>query len=345
MQRPDAIEESSGTDLSTGATAARANIPRSSSPTRLSATAATATTTAPPQSQRRSREWLAVPGPLRRLFDAFPLLIYPPNEAPLRSRPRKDLPSLYVFSTEHDAGLGRPSFNPGCLKWQTYLRFNKVRLHIVPSNNHASPTGALPFLLVPPSTSSSVQASTSGPQQTSRVVGSNKIQTWARDQGYTACSEPSDQRYDAVFSLLDNRIRKAWLLTLYINPHHKHVMREQYIEPSTSNSVVRKILTHQLRRAAQAELLKSGEATAFDVHGIFADADDALGALSMLLRGDEWFFGTASPSLFDASVFAYLHPILERGNRGWCDRRLITAVIRRSNLVRHRQRILDTYYS
>ena len=82
----------------------------------------------------------------------------------------------------------------------------------MPSNNHASPTGALPFLLAPPpSTSSSVQDSTSGPQQTCRVVGSNKIQSWARDQGCTACSEPSDLRYEAFLSLLDNRIRKAWV--------------------------------------------------------------------------------------------------------------------------------------
>ncbi|KAI9757317.1 MAG: hypothetical protein M1815_001403 [Lichina confinis] len=135
------------------------------------------------------------------------------------------------------------------------------------------------------------------------------------------------------------------LLTLYVNPRHNHIMREQYIEPSTSNSVVRKILAHQLRRAAQAELLKSGEAPALDVDGTFADADDALGALSTLLGGNEWFFGATSPSLFDASVFAYLNPILERSAHGWRDLRLITAVISRPNLVIHRQRIFDEYYS
>ena len=123
MQRPDPIEESSGTDLPE-ATATRVNTSRSSSSTQLPAAAAnTSTTTAPPQRLRRPREWFAVPGPLRRLFDAFPLVTYPPNEAPLRSRPRKDLPSLYVFSTEHDAGHGRPSFNPGCLKWQVRCNF------------------------------------------------------------------------------------------------------------------------------------------------------------------------------------------------------------------------------
>jgi hypothetical protein len=66
----------------------------------------------------RVRNLFSIPEPLKRLFDKVPVLTYPPDELPQRTpRPTK-LPSLYVFIGDEDAAAGRPSFNPGCLKWQ-----------------------------------------------------------------------------------------------------------------------------------------------------------------------------------------------------------------------------------
>jgi hypothetical protein len=66
----------------------------------------------------RVRNLFSIPAPVKRLFDKVPVLTYPPNELPQRTpRPNK-LPSLYVFIGDEDAAAGRPSFNPGCLKWQ-----------------------------------------------------------------------------------------------------------------------------------------------------------------------------------------------------------------------------------
>jgi metaxin len=66
----------------------------------------------------RVRDLFSIPAPVKRLFDKVPVLTYPPNELPQRApRPTK-LPSLYVFIGDEDAAAGRPSFNPGCLKWQ-----------------------------------------------------------------------------------------------------------------------------------------------------------------------------------------------------------------------------------
>lgn len=61
-----------------------------------------------------------IPRPLQYLFDSVPLRVYEATELPARSRPATSdtLPTLYVFASEEDARLGRPSFNPGCLKWQ-----------------------------------------------------------------------------------------------------------------------------------------------------------------------------------------------------------------------------------
>jgi len=66
----------------------------------------------------RVRDLFSIPAPVKKLFDKVPVLTYPPNELPQRTpRPTK-LPSLYVFIRDEDAAADRPSFNPGCLKWQ-----------------------------------------------------------------------------------------------------------------------------------------------------------------------------------------------------------------------------------
>jgi metaxin len=65
---------------------------------------------------------MQIPRPLQQLFDRFPLRTYEANDLPERSQhlTSSDLPTLYVFSTDSDARLGLPSFNPACLKWQVW---------------------------------------------------------------------------------------------------------------------------------------------------------------------------------------------------------------------------------
>lgn len=60
----------------------------------------------------------AIPEPVKRVFNNFPLTTYEPNELPARAPKQRDEPTLHVFATPEDASRGRPSFNPGCLKWQ-----------------------------------------------------------------------------------------------------------------------------------------------------------------------------------------------------------------------------------
>lgn len=68
--------------------------------------------------RERIVEIFEVPKPVKKLFDAVPLVTYPSNELPERSPEKTELCSLYVFCTADDAERGRPSYNPGCLKWQ-----------------------------------------------------------------------------------------------------------------------------------------------------------------------------------------------------------------------------------
>jgi metaxin len=90
---------------------------------------------------------------------------------------------------------------------QTYLKLCDVNFQIVASNNHASPSGALPFLL--PSTTDTTKPAP--------PVLSAKLQKWVLETGRTKVEESEDARYEAYLSLLDHRIRRAWVCLL---PYH-----------------------------------------------------------------------------------------------------------------------------
>ncbi|MCJ1456265.1 hypothetical protein MMC28_006625 [Mycoblastus sanguinarius] len=336
-----------------------------------------------------SRQWFSTPQPIKRLFDKFPLQTYSPNELPLRTAAYRNQNALYIFTTEDGAKDGLPSFNPSCLKSQAYLKFQGVDFVTIPSSNHASPTGALPFLL--PSTSSPNPST-----ETNQPVISNRIQRWASEKitrksiyradfdsnsvhmqdrrepeheargaakGRRSREHPSDMRYEAYMSLLDSRIRHAYvryptltspalspnpltqfyyqLYSLYLtSSNFDSIVIPYYINPSTSNSLVRLTLSHQLRCAAETELLK--QSPMIDVEAIYRDCDKAFEALAELLGKDEYFFGEEKPGLFDASVFAYTNVLLD--NRlDWRDGR-IGKGLRYGRLLEHRTRIMEGWF-
>lgn len=103
---------------------------------------------------------------------------------------------------------------------------------------------------------------------------------------------------------------------------------------------MRLALAHQVQSAAEAEVLKATRAAVVDTARIYADARAAFEALAVLLgesRG--WFFGCETPTLFDASVFAYTHLLLDE-EFGWVDRRLSEVLKEFPALVRHQERLL-----
>ena len=114
-----------------------------------------------------------------------------------------------------------------------------------------------------------------------------------------------------------------------------------YVAPTSSNALVQASISHQLRTAAEAELLK--HSSTIDAADLYSEADKAFEALSTLLGDDEWFFGNEKAALFDASVFAYTHLLLDK-KLGWKEDKLCRALRQRENLVQHRQRLLVRYY-
>lgn len=146
-------------------------------------------TTTEPQATSR---WFAIPAPLRSLFKLFPLTTYPPEPLPYRSpstsRPR---PRLYIFANE-DSEL---SYNPSCLKSQTLLRIAGVDVDLVPSNNHASPSGALPFILT----------------EGGRPVTAERIAGFAREESGRELKQGSEGKVEAYRALISQAIRPAWV--------------------------------------------------------------------------------------------------------------------------------------
>ncbi|PLB35020.1 putative mitochondrial outer membrane protein (Sam35) [Aspergillus candidus] len=277
----------------------------------------------------RARDYFTVPAPIKRIFDQFPLITYSPNELPQSAWATQHGNRLFVFADPGSARRGRPSFNPQCLKWQAYLKFVGIDFDLVPSTNHASPTGALPFLLP------------AHPVGGNTPIPSGKLQKWAIEQVHCEEEQQLNLRFEVYASLLDNRLRNAWLYALYLDQaNFNAVARRIYVEPSTTNGLVRAALSFQLQQAARDELLKTAEY--IDASALEAGAGEALEALATLLGDDQHFFGRPHPGLFDASVFAYTHLILDE-RMGWKRNRLGQLLQQHENLVQHRERLLKFF--
>jgi metaxin len=281
-------------------------------------------------SNSSSRDWrdmFAVPPVIKQVFAKFPLSTYTANALPTRSPTHRDQHTLYTWTNTQDTNT--PSFNPTCLKWQTYLLFNDIAFRVQPSNNHASPSGSLPFLL--PANSTKPIASAKFEDWTTTAQGERKISTITQSS-----------RQEIYTSLLDHAVRRAWLYLLYLDPDNfSHVAKRLYITPSSSSTFVTMAISYQLKEAATQELVKITPVV--KAEDILTEAGDAFEALSTLLGGEKWFFGSSTPTLFDASVFAYTHLLLDEG-MGWRNNPLAERLATFGNLVGHRERILGKYY-
>ncbi|KAI1453528.1 hypothetical protein F4805DRAFT_363125 [Annulohypoxylon moriforme] len=282
--------------------------------------------TKPNQKQSKMSGWLAIPAPLARLFKKFPLLTYPPNELPARSPSARDVATLYVFISDRDALNGLPSFNPNCLKWQTFLKMAGVDFRVISSTNHASPSGALPFLLPP---SSPIP------------VPSTQLEQYAAENGTTKIPDSSNPKIEAYESLLDDRIRNAWLYALYLSRANTALLSQLYINSVSASRIVRKTTLYHLRNAAEGDILRSSGTPVVNARALYEGARGAFEALSTVLGDEDWFFGTAQPGLFDAKVFSYTHLLLDE-RLVWGDWTLTEIVMEFPNLVAHRDRILES---
>lgn len=134
------------------------------------------------------------------------------------------------------------------------------------------------------------------------------------------------------------------LYCIYLSHNFTSFAEPLYILSTSSNPFVRLAIARELQTAAEKELLKFS--TVISAETLYNQAEEAFAALEMLLGKDDWFFGASSPGLFDASVFAYTHLLLDEGlGKGWLDTRLRDALMSRKRLTMHRDRIVGAYFS
>lgn len=212
----------------------------------------------------------------------------------------------------------------------------------VSSSNHASPTGSLPFVI--PATS----CANSSVLDLVRPIPSHQIQAWASKPGAISKTQSDSDRYEAYLSLLDHRIRKAWLHTLYLSQSNfDAVARPLYINPATSSRPARLVLSHNLQAAALEELTKASTSSVIDLDALYRESDNAFSALSDFLGDEDWFFGEAEPGLFDAGVFAYTHLLCDK-EMGWkTEVERLGKSLREGkwkNLLAHERRVFNKCY-
>jgi metaxin len=130
---------------------------------------------------------------------------------------------------------------------------------------------------------------------------------------------------------------------MYLDPlNFEKVARPLYVSSATSNGLSQVVLANQLQSAAQTEILKW--TAVIDANELYENAEAALSALSKTLGSDNWIFKTTSPSLLDASIFAYTHPLVDP-KLAWQNKKLTQILFKFQNLVDHHDRIFGLYYS
>lgn len=140
-----------------------------------------------------------------------------------------------------------------------------------------------------------------------------------------------------------NLANTTQLYSIYLSHNSTAIAEPLYILPTSSNPFVRLTIARDLRLAASTELLKFS--STINAETLYNQAEEAFAALETLLGDDKWFFGASRPGLFDASVFAYTHLLLDDNlGRGWADTRLRDALMARKRLITHRDRVLTQYY-
>ncbi|EPS45244.1 hypothetical protein H072_769 [Dactylellina haptotyla CBS 200.50] len=289
---------------------------------------------------------------IRVLFDRFPIYIYPTDPVPMTARefqttlskqPKDDIygtNTLYVFSLPGDAQNCAPSFNPGCLKWQTYLKIRGVGFCIESSSNHASPTGSLPFLIA-----EAAPIAGSSERHLPKTIPVSKLAQWVEDNapGSVNQTNPDTPDYRAFTSLIDTSIRQAWLYALYIDSTNFKAQTKPRYTYSTPIWPVNYFLGLQMRQAALDNLKINTEVSKITGRMIYLRAKEAWAALGALLGGQKWFFGAQDAGIFDASVFAYTHLILNQDLEG-SGQDLRAGLETHANLVNHERRIRSTWF-
>ena len=228
-----------------------------------------------------------------------------------------------------------------------------IRFGVRPSNNHASPSGSLPFLTPSESPNSKEHNKSTG---IGKPIPAGSLQSWINQNSDSTKLQGEDEalilRESAFLSLLEHRVRPAWLHAFYLTANLYSLAAPLYIHSTTTSGLLRTWQTAQLRTAALAEAEKT--VPKLDLEVLYHGAESAFEALETALGEGDWFFGREQPGMLDAAVFGYTC-LLSNQRLGvemdgkWSEeetsQRLRGVIHRFKRLRDHQARISDRYFS
>ncbi|KAF3931959.1 Metaxin-3 [Dactylellina cionopaga] len=149
-------------------------------------------------------------------------------------------------------------------------------------------------------------------RQLPQTVPAPKLGQWIEDIAAGSVNQINTDSadYRAFTSLIDTSIRDAWLYALYVDPINlKNITIPSYTD-STPVWPINYLLGLQMRQAAIDSIQGNAGTSKITGRDIYSKAEEAWTALGALLGNDKWFFGAQDAGLFDASIFAYTHLIV-----------------------------------
>ncbi|ORX81712.1 hypothetical protein K493DRAFT_320601 [Basidiobolus meristosporus CBS 931.73] len=241
-------------------------------------------------------------------LDQFPVYVHPSVFTPA------DLskPSLVIYGP---GWKNQPtSFDPECLKWQTFLNISAVDYDVVYSNEPSqSPDEQLPYLVT----------------VEKQCLTGEKILKYVKGQGL----EKSEAEGEELTNIKVATLFYFWCEASNYSEQTADKYTKPYIWP------LDKLIGHQMRSKVIDFLLSKKPVLLKEE--IYNEASQALQALSSRL-GEAKYFSGESAGYLDAVVFAYLHTILAAALP---NSELRQIVQQHTNLVQFAKSIWEQYYT
>ena len=209
----------------------------------------------------------------------------------------------------------------------------------MPASAHSSPSGQLPFLILP---------------STNEIIPLHKLHHLI----VSKFEIPANPRATIFLNLVDTKIHSAWVYAHYFTEDQFEKSVVPLLTVPEGFSALQYLVRYSHRAARKKELEKrfiSGIRE--DV--IYQDADEAFGALSALLGNNTYFFGerynqsppsryvgefsdvVREPGLLDVAVFAYIFTALATLDE---KSKLSKMISKFENLNRHADSIYQKVY-
>jgi metaxin len=109
---------------------------------------------------------------------------------------------------------------------------------------------------------------------------------------------------------------------MYLTPNFELFTVPCYINTQSSSPIVRAVSTHELRKAAEIELLKFSPK--IDRQNLYDEARHAFWALNWYCNNKFYVLNDRKPTLLDAAIFAYTCLLWDIDYGCWADNGLVT---------------------